>query len=954
MLPSFPRRKDAPVAYKLLLLIIISSSLVTFIITAIQLFFDYKTDINLIENRIHQVEISYIDSVANSVWNFNKKQYELQLDGILNIEDIIYVEIINHDGKSVISKGQHEENQIIKKEFNLQTIDFGKEIETGKLIVIASLSRVYQDLLKKAGLILFSQTIKTILISTFIIFAFYHLVTRHLWRISEYVHTQNINSDIPLVLDKQQSTQPDELDKLVNAFNEMKEELQGKYKQVEEFNLKLEQKVQQRTETLNKTYQQLEKQNQALHKSQIKYLKQSQLVEQISDSVISTDLEGYILTWNSGSERLLGYQANEIIGQHITKIYLQEDFESLEENIKILKKNGIHHTTIRLLNKSSQIIDADLSLSLLRDEKANIVGMIGYSQDISQRIKAEKALEESNYNLQQYLDVIDKINIGLFVVDDDYHVRYMNNTMIKWFGNQKGKICYSAVAKLDTPCPYCKLKNVILDNKKVIYEPETSDGQSFDIVATSIKNADGTRSKMEVIRNVTDKKNAQKDLLQQKEKLAHQAHHDTLTGLPNRLLFNDRLTRSIEKSKRNNSKVALLFIDLDHFKEINDSLGHEVGDDVLKHISQRLNQLIRKEDTLARLGGDEFTIILEDLTQGQNATLLAQKIINTLSKPINLENNRLYVSSSIGISLYPEDGDNPQNLLKYADSAMYRAKDEGRNNFQFYSAEMTALAFERVVMESSFRESLRNEDFFVFYQPQINACKNILTGMEALVRWKHPTIGLVSPAKFIPLAETTGLIIELDQLVMKTAMNQIRHWYQNGLNPGVLALNLSINLLQKKNFISILDNLLIETQCKPQWIELEVTEGQIMTKPEKAIKILKQINGMGINIAVDDFGTGYSSLSYLKKLPINKLKIDQSFVRDLPDDEEDSAITRSVIALAKSLSLDIIAEGVETKEQQEFMVNNGCENIQGYYYSKPIPADKMSNYLKNNFHRPCK
>jgi len=293
MLPSFPRRKDAPVAYKLLLLIIISSSLVTFIITAIQLFFDYKTDINLIENRIHQVEISYIDSVANSVWNFNKKQYELQLDGILNIEDIIYVEIINHDGKSVISKGQHEENQIIKKEFNLQTIDFGKEIETGKLIVIASLSRVYQDLLKKAGLILFSQTIKTILISTFIIFAFYHLVTRHLWRISEYVHTQNINSDIPLVLDKQQSTQPDELDKLVNAFNEMKEELQGKYKQVEEFNLKLEQKVQQRTETLNKTYQQLEKQNQALHKSQIKYLIPSPLFQRQALSFQHYKTENY-------------------------------------------------------------------------------------------------------------------------------------------------------------------------------------------------------------------------------------------------------------------------------------------------------------------------------------------------------------------------------------------------------------------------------------------------------------------------------------------------------------------------------------------------------------------------------------------------------------------------------------------------------------------------------------
>jgi len=268
---------------------------------------------------------------------------------------------------------------------------------------------------------------------------------------------------------------------------------------------------------------------------------------------------------------------------------------------------------------------------------------------------------------------------------------------------------------------------------------------------------------MEVIRNVTDKKNAQKYLLQQKEKLDHQAHHDALTELPNRLLFNDRLDQSIEKSKRNNTNMALLFIDLDHFKEINDSMGHNTGDEVLKIVTQRLIEIIRKEDTLARLGGDEFTVIVEDLKQGQDASLLAQKIIEFIAEPIKIENNSLYVSSSIGISLYPDDGDCSQNLLKYADSAMYKAKDEGRNNFQFYSAEMTELAFERVVMESSFRAALKNQGFVVYYQPQINAQENKLIGLEALVRWQHPTMGLISPAKFIPLAESTGLIIDLDQ-----------------------------------------------------------------------------------------------------------------------------------------------------------------------------------------------
>jgi len=631
-----------------------------------------------------------------------------------------------------------------------------------------------------------------------------------------------------------------------------------------------------------------------------------------------------------------------LLSNHAEQIYQGDYSKRLPE---LGANKGAFINFIQTFNRMTNKVESTL-LNLSHQEKI----LKNSNQQLEQKNiilkKSEKALEESNYNLQQYLDVIDKINIGLFVVDDDYRVRYMNNTMISWFGNQTDEICYSSVAKLDKACSYCKLKEVIAENKKVIYEPETPDGQSFNIVATSIKNSDGTSSKMEVIRNITDTKNAQKYLLLQKEKLAHQAHHDFLTGLPNRLLFNDRLEKSIEKSKRNNTKIALLYIDLDHFKEINDSLGHNIGDEVLKIVTQRLNDIIRKEDTLARLGGDEFTIILEELTQGQNASLLAQKIINSLAKALIIENNNFYVTSSIGISLYPDDGVNAQDLLKYADSAMYKAKSEGRNNFQFYSAEMTELAFERVVMESSFREALINEDFLVYYQPQINAKENKLIGMEALVRWQHSTMGLVSPAKFIPLAETTGLIIELDQFVMKTAMKQISLWYSKGLNPGVLALNLAIKQLQQRDFISILGNLLKETQCKPQWVELEVTEGQIMTNPEEAVKILKQISDMGIELAVDDFGTGYSSLSYLKKLPLNKLKIDQSFVRELPDDEEDSAITKSVIALAQSLNLNIIAEGVETKEQEEFLVNNGCDNIQGFFYSRPITADEMEKYLK--------
>lgn len=333
---------------------------------------------------------------------------------------------------------------------------------------------------------------------------------------------------------------------------------------------------------------------------------------------------------------------------------------------------------------------------------------------------------------------------------------------------------------------------------------------------------------IESSRDVTTYIKLQHELRKQKNNLDYQAHHDALTGLANRVLFTDRLKQSIKKSKRNNSRLALLFIDLDHFKAINDSMGHDAGDDILKKVTRRLNDLIRKKDTFARLGGDEFTIIMEELGQDQNASILAKKILEVLALPFTFNERLLYISSSIGISLCPDDGSSSQDLLKYADAAMYKAKDEGRNNFQYYNAKMTEISFERVVVESNLRKAIKDNELVVYYQPKIHAKAHAENGnipcMEALVRWQHPTMGLVSPDQFIPLAEETGLIVKLDRFVMKTAMKQITKWYQHGINPGKLALNLSIKQLQKKYFIGFLKNLMQETQCQAEWFELEVTE----------------------------------------------------------------------------------------------------------------------------------
>jgi len=672
-----------------------------------------------------------------------------------------------------------------------------------------------------------------------------------------------------------------------------------------------------------------------------------QLIDTSPAAMFIVDKDRNMLFANKSYAKMFGYTVEEVVNVNARLFHV--DDESYEKFAKIAFNavaNGVPVATdFQAKKKDGTLFWIHIAGSLVKNQDLILWTMI----DITKNKEAEKKLENSNYNLQQYIEAIDKLDIGLFVVDDNFTIRYMNKTMIKWFGDRSGNTCYSSVANLDEPCPYCKLHDVIHENKKATYEAITSDGQSFDIVATSIKNADGSNSKMEVIRNITGQKKVLEDLLEQKEKLHYQAHYDALTDLPNRILFHDRLEQAIEKAKRNKSKVALLFIDLDHFKEINDSLGHKSGDEVLKIVAKRLENTIRDEDTLSRLGGDEFTIVIERLKKGEDASLLAQKIIKVLTKPIEINNNLLYVSSSIGISLYPEDGDSVQNLLKYADSAMYKAKNEGRNNFQFYSSEMTALALERVVMEASFRAALDNEDFVVYYQPQINAQSNSFIGMEALVRWKDKTRGIVSPAKFIPLAESTGLIVTLDRFVMRTAMKQISKWYAKGLNPGVLALNLAIKQLQQKDFFSMLKALMKETGCRAEWLELEITEGQIMQNPEEAIKILNQVSKLGIELAVDDFGTGYSSLSYLKKLPIDRLKIDQSFVKNLPNDEEDIAITKAVIGLAKGLNLSIIAEGVETKEQKEFLLDNGCNNIQGYFYAKPMPANELEDYLLKGF-----
>lgn len=447
-------------------------------------------------------------------------------------------------------------------------------------------------------------------------------------------------------------------------------------------------------------------------------------------------------------------------------------------------------------------------------------------------------------------------------------------------------------------------------------------------------------------KNQIDLQKSLKILDKQKKELEYQASHDSLTALPNRILFMDRLEQSINVATAHKKELAILFIDFDHFKEINDSLGHYIGDEILIKFTKRITKYIQKSDTLSRFGGDDFSVILNDISSIDSVTNFIVDIMELLKKPFMIQEKELYVGMSIGVSMFPSDGTIPNTLLKNADAAMYKAKENGRNTYSFYNEEMTKKATDRVDLETQLRKAMLEDEFLVYFQPQTDARKKKLVGMEALVRWNHPTRGLLSPDQFIPIAELSDLIVELDRIVMKKAMAQFNIWSKRGLYPGKLAMNLPMKQIQSEDFLEFMEVYLRNDNRNYHNIELEVTESQIMSNPEKSIKVLQRLHDLGVAIAIDDFGTGYSSLAYLKRLPISKLKIDKSFVDNLPYDAEDVAISKTIINLCQSLNLKVIAEGVETEEQNDFLVENGCSFIQGYLYSKPLSAADMSKYLE--------
>ncbi|OIQ79741.1 cyclic di-GMP phosphodiesterase Gmr [mine drainage metagenome] len=427
--------------------------------------------------------------------------------------------------------------------------------------------------------------------------------------------------------------------------------------------------------------------------------------------------------------------------------------------------------------------------------------------------------------------------------------------------------------------------------------------------------------------------------------LRYLANHDALTGLANRTLLQERIDHALQLASRHGTGVAVMFIDLDRFKIVNDTLGHQAGDRLLQDAAKRLRSCLRDSDTIARQGGDEFVVLVEQWTEVQDLCDMAGKVLHQLCQPFTSLGQEFHVSASIGISVYPQDGSDANTLLKNADVAMYRAKEQGRNTFQFYAAESNIHSFERLALENSLRRALERKEFEVYYQPKVDAQTQRVVGAEALLRWKHPELGMVSPVQFIPMAEDTGLIISIGAWVLQEACCQARAWHNAGLPLISVAVNLSARQFRDADLPDTIANALAASGLTPSYLELEITESMIMQGSDQASQILQRFRDMGTHVSIDDFGTGYSSLSYLKHFPIDTLKIDRSFVQDLPQDADDAAITQAIIAMAHSLKLHVVAEGVENVEQYELLRAQGCDQIQGYLFSKPLPAEAFAALL---------
>ena len=702
------------------------------------------------------------------------------------------------------------------------------------------------------------------------------------------------------------------------------------------------------------------------------------ILDTVADAILTINTKGIIVAFNKAAEHIFGYEAREVLGHNISMLvaephatnhdqYLANYLETGEK--KIIGVTGREEKGVR---KNGEEFPLELAVTELRHGTKRF--FTGVVRDITQRKQAEEQIrrhqdelemrvEERTRELTQEIlerhraedklrlagEVIEALSEGVVIIDPDFRISSVNPAYTTISGYDVEEV----VGKFPINHTALSQGGAMFDEMWLGLEARghwegefwnlRKNGEEYAerLSVTAITNPTGEVMQFAaIISDITKRK-------QDEERILYQANYDSLTGLPNRSLFLDRLTQAINNMERSEKSLGLLFIDLDGFKLVNDTLGHDVGDMLLKEAAKRLGTCVRTGDTVARLGGDEFTIIMPNLDDPKNAPLVAQRVLDSLGRAFLLGGHEAFVSGSIGITIFPDDARDAQELLKNADAAMYRAKEEGKANYQFFTADMNEQVQERLVVKNGLSKALENDEFLLLYQPKLDLKTNRVTGAEALMRWESPELGLVSPVKFIPILEETGMVVEVGEWAIHTACRQHAAWVKAGLPPIKIAVNLSARQLREPSFVNIVKSALKKAKLPPSAIEIEITESMLMSDAPIIVAALEDLHDFGVHISMDDFGTGYSSLSYLKRFPIDTIKIDRSFVNDIHVDADDAEIIHTIINMGHTLNRKIIAEGVETEEQLDILKAYRCDEIQGYFFSKPLAADDFTDFVKD-------
>ncbi|OGW40131.1 MAG: hypothetical protein A2010_07870 [Nitrospirae bacterium GWD2_57_9] len=688
------------------------------------------------------------------------------------------------------------------------------------------------------------------------------------------------------------------------------------------------------------------------------------ILESISEGAITLVSNGVILYSNEHFSKMLGLPLERILGASFRDFVCDRDRSLLPELFETAQR-GESRREINLLCASGDPLPVHLSLRQLEPDETGGTRMSMVISDISDRKRSEEALRRAHDELElrvqertvklreseeHYRVITESAQDAIITVDDEGTIMFVNPATEKIFGYRAAELTGKSLTML-MPERFRQAhlngvrEHIATGGKRrpwgAIERPGLhKDGREIPLeISYGEVVKDGRHLFIGIVRDVSERKKAE-------ETIRYQAYHDLPTGLPNKANLMDRLELELAQAERNGNRLAVLHIDLDRFKVINDTLGHLVGDKLVLLITERLKSIIRKSDTLARFGSDEFIVLVSDLGRAEDAAAFARKLVNTMQTAFEIDGHTLYITVSVGISIYPEDGVDPESLLRNADVAISHVKETGRNNYEFFDSAINVRTVERLLLESNLRESIERDELVLHYQPLVSIKTGEIMCLEALVRWDHPVLGLLQPGRFIPIAEEIGFIAEIDKWVIRTACTQLKKWHAAGLHYLCVTVNLSAQQFEQSQFLEIVSGILRETGLGARYLNIEIPESTAMRDIDLVVPNLEGLNDMGISIYIDDFGTGYSSLNYLKRFPIHKLKIDKSFIKGIGSDQDDRAIVSAVIAMGHNLRLNVIAEGVETEDQLTFLKSAGCDEIQGFLFSKPLPAEELTELVE--------